>query len=31
MLMGYDVEDKMTHDAVWFSRPRKYGMGSRQW
>lgn len=22
---------KMTHDAVWFSRPRKYGKGSRQW
>lgn len=21
----------MTHDAVWFSRPRKYGKGSRQW
>ncbi|PSS37183.1 hypothetical protein PHLCEN_2v1056, partial [Hermanssonia centrifuga] len=21
---------KMTHDAVWFSRPRKYGKGSRQ-
>ncbi|KAH8120676.1 hypothetical protein DFH11DRAFT_83184 [Phellopilus nigrolimitatus] len=20
----------MTHDAVWFSRPRKYGKGSRQ-
>jgi small subunit ribosomal protein S29e len=22
---------KMTHDAVWFSRPRKFGKGSRQW
>ena len=21
----------MTHDAVWFSRPRKFGKGSRQW
>ena len=21
----------MTHDAIWFSRPRKYGKGSRQW
>lgn len=21
---------KMTHDAIWFSRPRKYGKGSRQ-
>ena len=21
----------MTHDAVWFSRPRKFGRGSRQW
>ncbi|KAL4076647.1 ribosomal protein S14p/S29e-domain-containing protein [Scleroderma yunnanense] len=21
---------KMTHDAVWFSRPRKFGKGSRQ-
>ncbi|CAE6422284.1 unnamed protein product [Rhizoctonia solani] len=21
---------KMTHDAVWFSRPRKYGKGSRE-
>ncbi|CAE6518733.1 unnamed protein product [Rhizoctonia solani] len=21
----------MTHDAVWFSRPRKYGKGSREW
>ncbi|KAJ7642283.1 ribosomal protein S14p/S29e-domain-containing protein [Mycena rosella] len=20
----------MTHDAVWFSRPRKYGKGARQ-
>ncbi|EIW86349.1 40S ribosomal protein S29 [Coniophora puteana RWD-64-598 SS2] len=20
----------MTHDSVWFSRPRKYGKGSRQ-
>ncbi|KAF9456800.1 ribosomal protein S14 [Collybia nuda] len=20
----------MTHDAVWFSRPRKFGKGSRQ-
>ncbi|CAE6520570.1 unnamed protein product, partial [Rhizoctonia solani] len=20
----------MTHDAVWFSRPRKYGKGSRE-
>ena len=24
-------KSKMTHDAVWFSRPRKYGKGSRQW
>jgi len=21
----------MTHDAIWFSHPRKYGKGSRQW
>jgi small subunit ribosomal protein S29e len=21
----------MTHDAVWFSRPRKFGKGARQW
>ncbi len=21
----------MTHDSVWFSRPRKFGKGSRQW
>ncbi|EKM83653.1 hypothetical protein AGABI1DRAFT_81417 [Agaricus bisporus var. burnettii JB137-S8] len=20
----------MTHDAIWFSRPRKFGKGSRQ-
>lgn len=25
------LSHKMTHDAVWFSRPRKYGKGSRQW
>ncbi|VDB93362.1 unnamed protein product [Peniophora sp. CBMAI 1063] len=24
------LQDKMTHDAVWFSRPRKFGKGSRQ-
>ncbi|EMS22798.1 40S ribosomal protein s29 [Rhodotorula toruloides NP11] len=21
----------MTHEAVWFSHPRKYGKGSRGW
>jgi hypothetical protein len=21
----------MSHETVWFSRPRKYGKGSRQW
>ncbi|KAL3461351.1 hypothetical protein BJX64DRAFT_260889 [Aspergillus heterothallicus] len=21
----------MTHESVWYSRPRKYGKGSRQW
>lgn len=25
------LQTKMTHDAVWFSRPRKFGKGSRQW
>ncbi|RDB28477.1 40S ribosomal protein S29 [Hypsizygus marmoreus] len=33
-LFGYSSSrhphSKMTHDAVWFSRPRKYGKGSRQ-
>ena len=23
------LSDKMGHDAIWFSRPRKYGQGSR--
>jgi len=21
----------MTHEAIWFSHPRKYGKGSRGW
>lgn len=24
-------QSKMTHDSVWFSRPRRFGKGSRQW
>ncbi|PPQ98916.1 hypothetical protein CVT24_003547, partial [Panaeolus cyanescens] len=28
--LGRKTTEKMTHDAVWFSRPRKFGKGSRQ-